>query len=506
MDNAARQTAFKEAVDRNDFTEFNKQYIDFLKQFDSFAQAFSITSTEVHVTSAIFGRHNFYLKQTNDAQAQELLDKARAASQKFAIVPVQERLKFLKILKSKIDKYQDDIALAITADTGKPIDLSKGEMTKGNEWFQFAANQAALQLVGTKPLGVAQVISAYNYPYALAISGIVGALAAGNSVVVSAPLKAPNWVFPFMQAAMEAMEEYGIQGLIQTSIGVNNSLTAAVDIVHFVGGDRAGEQLRKSRGAKKIIREMGGSNVVVVMASALEKQSADDIANIIYGGFGPAAGQRCTAPRMLCAQNGAEEAVKALEALCEKGPLPHQDIGNPFAPGVKIGPLVDKSAHQKMQGAINLATELGARVYGKMGVSDKVRPKTPDTVSLWVNPVVIDWSAVDMSKGDNAARVHECVTNEIFGPLLHILPTVKTLDEAIAVTGRLDTHGLAGAIFTASNDDENYYRQHTRITSIMRNAAPKDQSPKFEHGHPGMPRIGGSHHFQRYADLRQTPR
>jgi succinate-semialdehyde dehydrogenase/glutarate-semialdehyde dehydrogenase len=192
---------FEDTVDQNNFEEFNKRYVEYLKKFDAFDQSYSATPAEVAVTNAIFGKHSFFLKQTTDAQGVELLAKGRASGRVFENLSVEERLEFLKVLKSKIDKYQDDIVLTITADTGKPIDLSRGEMAKGGEWFKYAQDEAVNQLGekstgkstrSTRGKGVSQVIGAYNYPYALAISGIVSSLAAGNGIIISAPLKAPN--------------------------------------------------------------------------------------------------------------------------------------------------------------------------------------------------------------------------------------------------------------------------------------------------------------------------
>jgi acyl-CoA reductase-like NAD-dependent aldehyde dehydrogenase len=526
MDTASARVKMEQAVDENNAAQFNQAYIAFLKQFKAFEQSYSTSPTALNATNAIFGQDSFYLKQTNDEQAQELLRNGRNASRMFASVPLQDRLEFMQLLNEKIQKHADAIALTITADTGKPIDLAKAEMTKGNEWFKFAAEEAEKQLGaqakspallrGTKPLGVAQVIGAYNYPYALAVGGIVGALTAGNSVVVSAPLKAPNWVFPFIEAAQEAVQEFGQKAseqgkpwaeafakeaphLVTYSMGVNRELTAKADVVHFVGSDVTGDLIRKSRGHKRTILEMGGTNVVTVMASATPKdEDAKAIANTIYGGFGPATGQRCTAPRILCVQDGAEGVVKHLEAFCEDGPK--GAMGNPFKEGIKMGPLVDGNAHQKMMEAIALAKKLNAKVYGALPVSDNVIKQAGNSGSHWVNPIVIDWSGVDMSSTDNVKAVHDCLKNEIFGPLLHIVHPVKKVEDAIALTNELDTHGLAGAIFTQNQLDIEKYQDGTRITSLAVNGAPKDQSPRGEHGHPGLDAIGGDNHFNLYAD------
>ncbi len=527
MDSKTYRAELKAAVDNNDFGEFNKKYLEFLKQFDSFQQAYSPSPTDLPVTNAIFGERAFFLKQTNDVQAEKLLSKSRAASKVLGKMSIEERLEFLKVLEAKLANHQEEFMITITADTGKPIDLSKGEMGKGNEWFQYAQDNAKEQLGDkvdgprtrvAKPLGAAQVIGAYNYPYALAIGGIVGGLTSGNGVVVSAPLKAPNWVFPFKQAADEAVQEFAAKakadgkawaddfakagdGVIQLSIGVNRNLTATADVVHFVGGDVTGELIRKSRGQKRTVLEMGGSNVIAVMASAAETPAAaEKVANAVFAGFGPATGQRCTAPRMLFVQEGAEAVTAKLKEICDTGPTPGKDIGNPFQEGIKMGPLVDSGAHQRMMEAINIAHELGAEVHGQLHVGNNAVPQASNNHSYWVNPIVIDWSNVDMADPAKVERMKKCMKDEIFGPLLHIVHPVKTLEEAIAKTNTLDNHGLAGAIFTNNEADVIAYQDGTKITSLAINGAPKDQSPHGEHGHPGLDKIGGDNHFNLYSD------
>lgn len=513
---------FEQAVSQNDFNSFRDEYRSFLSRFPAFTAACSPVPTDLPVHSAIFGRTCFYLKQTNDLQAKALLDDGRAASAVFGRLSVEERLDFLKVLEAKVKAHEQDISLVITADTGKPAELSVKEMAKGAEWFDFAYKNAETQIGAktagesrtvSRPLGVAQIIGAYNYPYALAIGGIVGALAAGNGVVVSAPLKAPNWVFPFMAAVDAAVQEFATtaaaagkpwagafaataRGLVQSSVGVNRNLTAEADLVHFVGGDVTGNIISKSRGTKPTILEMGGSNVVAVMESVLKDVSAQDVAATIYAGFAPATGQRCTAPRMLCVQNGAEDVVTALGKLVADG---DHHIGNPFAKGTKMGPLVDRGAHQKMDEAIALANELGATVYGGAKVSSNAVPQSLNENSFWVTPVVIDWAKADTSKPENAERLKKLMGEEIFGPLIHVVPRVDSLDAAIAFTQKHDTHGLAGAIFSGDAAEVEKYAAGVRVTSLTVNEGPKDRSPFGPHGHPGLRTIGGGSHFTLYA-------
>jgi aldehyde dehydrogenase (NAD+) len=519
-----QQQALARAIEQCDAAAFNQEYLQFLHQFDAFDKAYSKHATSVAVENVIFGQLAFHLHPTTDTQAQHLLSEARAASQVFAHVPITDRLQFLQMLEQALVKYQDAIMTTISADTGKPLDLSRGEIGKGTEWFDYARAQAEIQLGtkqvgkvinGTHPLGCVQVISAYNYPLALSIGGLVGGLAAGNGVIISAPMKAPNWVFPFMSAVKEATSafitdakthekpwatalEKHATGLIQYSIGVNHHLTTNVDIVHFVGSDIVGAQIRAARNGKPTLLEISGSNVVSVMKSALNTANADDIAKTIYGGFGPATGQRCTAPRILCIQKGAEAVAHALNRICADGPASHE-IGNPFQPGVKIGPLVDKIAYFKMQDAIALAKTLGATVYGKLRPDETHVPLAAFDKACWVNPVTIDWSTASLSHPETQERMEACMQDEIFGPLLHILPAIETVAQVTQAIATLDTHRLAAALFSNDTQEVEAFLAGINVTSIAINGPTKDLSPWGSHGHPGLQTIGGATHFHLYA-------
>jgi aldehyde dehydrogenase (NAD+) len=502
-----------DAIEQQDFAAYDKAYYAFLSQFGRFNQ-FDSNAKPPHAvafSNPIFGKESAYrIHQPSDAEGSQILGRSRAASGVMAKLSAGDRQALLKLLQDRIRVHASEIETTITADTGKPIDLAHDEMKKGDVWFEYAQLNAEGQLGKLQdrraPLGAVQVIGAYNYPYALAIGGIVGGLAAGNGVIVTAPQKAPHWVLPFMDAADEAVAAFAKQknlsepeakalrdGLVQFSAGVNKTITTQADLVHFVGSDKVGNAIKQSRGKKPTVLEMGGTNVVTVLASALDQQTPQHIAESIYSGFGPASGQRCTAPRVLCLQHGAEKVGEALGVLCERDQGAFQ-MGNPFAPGTKMGPLVDRDTYMQMNKMIDFAKSAGAKIYQKE-INSNLVPESKQ--GYWMNPVVIDWSGV--TNYHHSTIEYEIQRHEIFGPLLHIVQPVKNLDAAITLTNRLDQHKLAAAVYSANEADATRFHEETNVTSVMHNKPPKDMSPYQEHGHPGMDRIGGLRHFQLYS-------
>ena len=523
---AETRAALKDAIDQQNFSAFDDRYHAFLNSYDLYRnQDTSLRQGVETFTNPIFGQASkYHLYTTPESEAAPMIARARAASAILAELPMKERAKLLRAVQKRIEARGREIETTITADTGKPINLAEGEMTKGKAWFDWAyanADGQVGQLNGRrKPAGAVQVIGAYNYPYALAIGGIVGGLAAGNGVIVSAPKKAPHWVFPFMQAAQEGLEDYlkakGVTsgkvaeklraGLFQASFGVNPKLTSQVDVVHFVGSDTVGHLIEKSRPGKRTILEMGGTNVVTVLDSAIgapdnkgKPMTAQSIAASIYGGFGPASGQRCTAPRILCVQNGAEttKVIAELGKLCERDFHEHK-LGNPFIggkDGTQMGPLADRETYAAMQKAIATAKDMGATVAYAGELNPNQFPLARG--GCWTTPVMIDWSNVPPERMNDAYKL---MKHEIFGPLIHVVKPVATAQEAIAFTNLIDNvNKLAGSVYSKDVADADHFQKATNVTSMKHNEPPKDMSPEQYHGHPDRLRIGGGTHFELYT-------
>lgn len=540
--------ALRLAVSRKDSADFNEQYFLFLQQFAEFRNSLAapdMPDDDSFVPyNPTFGvRASFTLIGSNSAetvsararkQTSALLANGRIAHNIFARLPLKDRLECLAILEKTIRQHQDDIALTISADTGKPIANAASEMDKGSKWFADAYEKSWAQLGESRngkktkslePLGVVQVISAYNYPYALAIGGIVGALATGNSVIITPSNKAPNWIFPFIRAAKAALAEFAVSRhgmsttqkntlkdyLIQYSIGVNTHLTDEVDLVHFVGSNAVGEAISTSRMKKhkKTILELGGNSAVVVMESALaiaDNKGAEGIAKKIFEGFAPATGQRCTAPRLIFLQGNTNAVASTLALLCRTETQQHTLTGtpcNPFEKHAAMGPLVDDNARMRMEQAIKLAGELGAVVNGgsaeetSLAVDNNIIPGG----SCWVNPVAIDWTHIDTTQLNlsQQEKLNDLLTNETFGPLVHIVKKINTIQDAVDEVNLWDKYKLAAAVFTGNPEDTQIFQQATGITSVVENSGPKDQSPQGPHGHPWLDPIGGESHYLLYT-------
>ena len=194
--------------------------------------------------------------------------------------------------------------------------------------------------------------------------------------------------------------------------------------------------------------------------------------------------------------------TKALKDIVIEGPkIGAGGIGNPFEKGVQMGALIDDAAYARIKQGINLAIELKAKIYGVLDAnSPSSNLPLPKGSAHFVNPVMIDWSEVQNKNPETNKKIFDFIKEaETFGPLVHIVHPVKDLNHAIEITKALDKHKLAGAIFTASEDDFKKYKSETGVNSVVHNGAPKDPSPKGMHGTKGEAGVGGENHFANFT-------
>lgn len=550
----------KKDIDDKNLDRFRLNYTSYLKQYPEFKDRqpkdgeASIASYNYIIGDPNLPKNehaeNFRLKSTTPKEVEEIQVKSKAAQEVFAKLSLEDRLDFIEILRKKIDKYKNDIVLTIAADTSKPIDLAEMEVAKANQWFDYAkkAKEQLKTPEGEKerdlsPHGMAEVVAAGNYPLALAIGPAVGALATGNSVVFAIPDKALNTAGPMMKAFREAVQDfaadkkYGIEpedqkklvdGLVQSTMG-RNDLYLHADILSFVGSDEVGEKMKKARGDKPTILELGGNNVVVVMNSAITKdgpdkihENAKKIAQQIYDGFSQISGQRCTSPRDIILQKGpAELAGQYLVELVDKGPkVGPGGIGNPMEKGTVIGTLIDDHAYVRIKVGEALMADIGGKLVGDFDTNKEEAKNLPKGSPHFVSPVIFDLRNVDIDftkpivkashsyiMDKNSKILNYMAGNETFGPAANIIKPVNSegtpeenLNKIIKIANVIDPkHKLIAAVYSADAKDAEIFKKGTGVNTVTLNGAPKDPSPAGMHGKAGEPGVGGENHFLNFT-------
>ncbi len=285
-----------------------------------------------------------------------------------------ERFEILKKWHQLILQNQKDLATILTLEMGKPIAEARGEIQYGAsfvEWFAEEAKRVYGDVIPgqgidkrivviKQPIGVVAAITPWNFPNAMITRKVAPALAAGCTVVVKPAEDTPLSALALAELAERAGFPPGVLNIITTSkpIPVGNELTANPKIrkLSFTGSTQVGKILMKQSAdtVKKISLELGGNAPFIVFDDA-------DIDAAIEGAMASKfrnTGQTCVCANRLFVQDTIyEEFVEKLaQATCR------QKVGSGMVEGVKIGPLINHSAIEKVKSLLKEAVSSGAEI------------------------------------------------------------------------------------------------------------------------------------------------
>jgi len=354
------------------------------------------------------------------------------------------RCAVLERLASLIERDLDEIVALEVAQTGTAIKFRSANDIPfvPDNLRQMAASARHLDgkaaaeystdhtsMIRREPIGVAGQVAPWNYPFMMAVWKIGPALAAGNSVVLKPASTTPLTTLKLGALAVEAGLPPGVLNIVT---GTGDEVGAAIaghmdiDIVSLTGDSATGVKIQQlaANNLKRVHLELGGKAPFVVFADAdLEAAARGAVA----GGF-INAGQDCTAATRIYVQRPAYETFLGLL----KGFTEEIRIGDPADPSTDLGTLISGTQVARVQGFVERAVAAGARLV--TGGARAQVPGLPD--GAFFQPTVL----ADMTQDS------ECVQQEIFGPVLTVLP-FDTEDEAIKLAN--DTrYGLAGSVWT----------------------------------------------------------
>jgi acyl-CoA reductase-like NAD-dependent aldehyde dehydrogenase len=361
---------------------------------------------------------------------------AKAAFPAWSEQPAPERGKLLLRVAEALEARRDEIAEIITHEVGMPKPLSAAiQVGTGISAFTIASELAdtfefedrSNGLVVREPIGVVGCITPWNYPLNQIGAKVAYALAAGCTVVLKPSEVAPVNAFVLAEIIDDIGFPPGVFNLV-TGVGpvVGEALAAHpdVDMVSFTGSTRAGKRVAElaAQSVKRVALELGGKSPNVILDDA-------DFAAAIPAGVGAAyanSGQTCSAlTRMIVPRSRLAEVEELARAAAES-----YTVGDPFAEGTRLGPLISEIQRERVRGYIAKGIEEGATLV--TGGADA--PEGLDH-GFFVRPTVFSNVSPDMT----IAR------EEIFGPVLSIIP-YDTEEEAVEIAN--DTvYGLAGGVW-----------------------------------------------------------
>jgi len=372
------------------------------------------------------------------AETARAIAAANAAWPAWRAKTAAERGKLLRRWYELILANQDDLALIMTSEQGKPLAEAKGEIGYAAsylEWFAEEGKRAYGEIIpanGTdrrllvmrEPVGVCAAITPWNFPSAMITRKAGAALAAGCTMVLKPASQTPFSALALAELAERAGIPAGVFNVVTGSakaIGGEICANPIVRKLSFTGSTEIGSQLiaQCAPTVKKLSMELGGNAPFIVFDDA-------DLDAAVVGAMASKyrnAGQTCVCANRLLVQDGVYDAFAAKLAAAVAG----LKVGNGLEAGVTQGPLIDQAALDKVKELVADAVDKGARVV--CGGKPHALGRT------YFEPTIL----ADITPDMRMAR------EEIFGP---VAPLFRFADEAEAIRMANDTEfGLASYFY-----------------------------------------------------------
>lgn len=380
------------------------------------------------------------------ADVDRAVKAAKRAFETWGCILSSERLGLLSRLADIYEQRIDEMARTISLEMGAPVAMARSaqapaglghlrDFIKSMEDFRWEAELSDKEegcRILHEPIGVAALITPWNWPMNQVALKVGAALAAGCTTVLKPSEIAPLSSLLFAEFVDQAGFPPGVFNLVNgdgPDVGAELCAHPDVDVVSLTGSARAGIAATRAAAAsiKRVSLELGGKGPNLVFADAdVEKAVRQGTRHVFRN-----SGQSCNAPtRMLVERPIYDRAVEIARSVAEA-----TKVGDPQEDGTHIGPVASKAQFDKIQALIQSGIDEGARlVAGGIGRPENVQR------GYFVKPTV--FAGVDNSM--TIAR------EEIFGPVLAILP-FDSEEDGVRIAN--DTpYGLAAYLQTGDAD------------------------------------------------------
>ena len=384
-----------------------------------------------------------YQRSTN-ADVDAAVAAAAAAQPEWAATPGPERGAILRRTGELLADRKESLVTTVTTEEGKTTAEAAPEVQRAIDIFHYYA-QKARDFEGTvkaasgrdktlytrkEPMGVAALVTSWNYPIAIPAWKLAPALATGNTAVIKPASEAPSLVREIVICLDEAGLPAGVANFLTGSgseIGGPLVSHDDVDVVSFTGSTQVGTTVYEQSIAdgKRAQCEMGGKNPAVVLSSA----DIDEAVEVVGAGAFGVTSQACTATsRAIVHEDVYDDFVEGI--------VDHVEgiaVGDGLD-GVDMGPQVSESELDGTLQYINIARDEGARLAAGGSRLDE----GDHADGHYVEPTVF----ADVEAGMRIAQ------EEVFGPVPVVIP-VSDFNEAVSVANDSD-YGLSASVLTDS--------------------------------------------------------
>jgi RHH-type transcriptional regulator, proline utilization regulon repressor / proline dehydrogenase / delta 1-pyrroline-5-carboxylate dehydrogenase len=429
------------------------------------------------------------------AQANAAISAAREGFKSWSRTPAELRAHVFEKAADLLEQRAAHFIALLQREGGKTLDDALSEVREAADFCRYYAARGREQFGDGEAMpgptgesnvlrlqgrGVFVAISPWNFPLAIFLGQATAALMAGNTVAAKPAEQTPLIAREAVRLLHVAGVETSALQLVQGDGKIGAALVAHPDIagVVFTGSTEVARAINRTLAAKDgpivpLIAETGGINAMIVDATALPEQVADDV---VISAF-RSAGQRCSALRLLFLQD--DVADRMIEMIA--GAARELKIGDPSDPATHVGPVIDADAKQRLDAHIARMTK-EARLHFA-GIA-------PD--GNYVAPHIFELADAGQ------------LTEEVFGPVLHVVR--YRADRLAAVLRSIERSGYGLTLGIHSRIDDtvediidavqtgNIYVNRNMIGAVV------GVQPFGGHGLSGTgPKAGGPHYLARFA-------
>jgi aldehyde dehydrogenase (NAD+) len=374
---------------------------------------------------------------------EQAVQSAQRGFEQWRRVPAPLRGEVLRRVGDILASRKEEIARSMTREMGKPLAEARGDVQEGIDTAYYAASEGRRLFGHTvpselrrkwamsfrRPIGVAGIITPFNFPMAIPTWKIFPALLCGNACVFKPAEDVPHTATVLVEILLEAgLPPEAIQLVHGSGERAGAAIVAhpGIPLISFTGSTETGRIVGEICGRmhKRLSLEMGGKNAQIVLDDADLDLALD---GVLWGAFGTT-GQRCTATSRLILQEGIHD--EFVRMLVER--IQRLRLGNGLEEGVEVGPLINEAALRKVESYVAIGQSEGASLVSggtrAMGTGLEHGYFFLPTVFTGVRP---------------GSRLEQ---EEIFGPVLAVIE-VSSADEAFAINNDV-RYGLSSSLYT----------------------------------------------------------
>jgi malonate-semialdehyde dehydrogenase (acetylating)/methylmalonate-semialdehyde dehydrogenase len=396
---------------------------------------------------------------STEQEVKAAIGSAQEAFKTWRNVPVPERARIMMKYAALLKEHQEEIATIICHELGKTFEDAKGDVWRGIEVVEQAANAPAMMMGETvenvarnidtysytQPLGVCAGITPFNFPAMIPLWMFPMAIVCGNTFVLKPSEQDPLTPMRLVELFEEAGAPKGVLQVVHGTKDQVDQILEAPEIkaVSFVGSCNVGHYIysKGTQHKKRVQACVGAKNHMVIMPDAAKAQTVNNLVGASVG----AGGQRCMGISVAIFVGSSKEWVEDIKKGFE-GVRP----GLWDDPEAAYGPQTTPQAKQRILSLIQSGKDQGATCL----VDGSDYTVKGYEAGNWVGPTLFTDVTEEM----------EIYKEEIFGPVLCCV-FVDTLDEAIALINR-NPYGNGTSLFTASGAAARKFQQQIEVGQV----------------------------------------